>query len=106
MSTVLGSALAAGLVFTVYTPWLRDFFDFDPVEPWGWIVVGIGVASALAGQYIVSTRCASDPRLPAGHSPRRRADARTDGLAPESPAIRSKQRDLAFVPFDGSLSIC
>ena len=56
MSTVLGAGLAGGLVFTVYAPWLRDFFEFHPVEPWGWIVVGIGVASALAGQYIVSTR--------------------------------------------------
>ena len=56
MSTVLGTMLAAALIFTVYTPALRDFFEFEHVDPWGWVVVGIAVAAALAGQWFVSTR--------------------------------------------------
>lgn len=54
LTTLLGAALIACLLLTVYTPWLRDFFDFSKVTPWGWVAVGVAVGGALAGQYILS----------------------------------------------------
>lgn len=54
MTLLLGALLATSLVFTVYTPWLRDFFDFATLNAGEWVVVGAGVAAALAGQFYVS----------------------------------------------------
>ena len=54
MTTLLGAALSAVLVLIVYTPWLRDFFDFSTLNAGEWVVVGVGVAAALAGQFYVS----------------------------------------------------
>tara|TARA_B100001123_G_scaffold364284_1_gene422534 strand:- start:9020 stop:11332 length:2313 start_codon:yes stop_codon:yes gene_type:complete len=54
MTLFLGSLMGAALVLCVYTPWLRDFFDFSPINAGEWAVVGAGTAAALAGQYYVS----------------------------------------------------
>lgn len=54
MTTLLGALLVAGFLLTVYTPALRDFFDFTEVHTADWVIVGCGVAGALAGQYLLS----------------------------------------------------
>jgi cation-transporting ATPase E len=54
LTTVLGAILVGGFIVTMYTPALRDFFDFTEVDWVDWIIVGVAVASALAGQYILS----------------------------------------------------
>ena len=54
MTLFLGGLLGFALVLTVYTPWLRDFFDFSPINAGEWAIVGVGTAAALAGQYYVS----------------------------------------------------
>ena len=54
LTLVLGALTIAGFFITIYSPMLRGFFEFEPVEPWGWVIVGTAVASALAGQYILS----------------------------------------------------
>ena len=54
MTLVLGGLLGFVLVLTVYIPWLRDFFDFSTINAGEWVVVGVGTAAALAGQYYVS----------------------------------------------------
>jgi len=54
LTTILGAVLIFLLLLTVYTPWLRHFFDFSAVTPWGWTIVGVAVAGALAGQYVIS----------------------------------------------------
>lgn len=54
LTTLLGALLSAALVLIVYTPWLRDFFDFSTLNAGEWVVVGVGVAAALAGQFYVS----------------------------------------------------
>jgi cation-transporting P-type ATPase E len=54
LTTVLCGLLVAGLFATVYIDGLRNFFDFERVGPMGWTVVGIAVASSLAGQYAIT----------------------------------------------------
>lgn len=54
LTTVLGGLLVAGFLFTVYTPALRDFFDFEPVSKDDWVIVLTAVAAALAGQYALA----------------------------------------------------
>ena len=54
LTTILGALLIGGLVLTIYTPWLRDFFDFTEVPTCDWVIVGAAVAASLAGQYLLA----------------------------------------------------
>ncbi|MCC7365888.1 MAG: HAD-IC family P-type ATPase [Dehalococcoidia bacterium] len=54
LTSVLGALLVAGFLFTIYTPALRDFFDFEPMHTDDWVIVGVAVAASLAGQYLLS----------------------------------------------------
>src|SRR5690606_133435 len=54
LTTVFGVLLVAGFILTMYTPSLREFFDFVEVTPDDWVIVGVAVAAALAGQYLLS----------------------------------------------------
>jgi cation-transporting P-type ATPase E len=54
LTTILGALLIGGLLLTVYTPWLRRFFDFTEVKTGDWIIVTIAVGAALLGQWILS----------------------------------------------------
>jgi cation-transporting ATPase E len=54
MTTLLGALLVVGFLFTIYTPALRDFFDFTEVHTGDWVIVLSAVAGALAGQYVLS----------------------------------------------------
>jgi cation-transporting ATPase E len=55
---VLTTALAALLVFamigTIYVDWLRDFFDFKPVDAGGWTIVIVAVVASIAGQFALT----------------------------------------------------
>ncbi|MCZ2108837.1 MAG: HAD-IC family P-type ATPase [Dehalococcoidia bacterium] len=54
LTTALTAALLAAMFFTVYWPPLRNFFDFTQVPVGDWVIVGVAVAAALAGQYVLS----------------------------------------------------
>lgn len=54
MTTLLGGLLVAGFLFTVYSPRLREFFDFTEVHTGDWVIVLTAVAGALVGQYVLS----------------------------------------------------
>src|SRR5688572_13186938 len=54
LTTLLGALLVAGLLLTVYTESLREFFDFTSVETTDWIIVLTAVGAALAGQWALS----------------------------------------------------
>jgi cation-transporting ATPase E len=54
LTTVLAATLIFGMFLTVYTPWIREFFDFTQVHAFDWTVVGIAVTCSLAGQYLLS----------------------------------------------------
>ena len=51
MTTVLCGLLVGALVFTVYMPSLRGFFDFQEVRWWGWTIVIVASALTLVAQY-------------------------------------------------------
>jgi hypothetical protein len=50
----VGGALFRLLVLTLYTSWLRQFFDFTPMDATRWAVVGPAVTMALIEQYLLS----------------------------------------------------
>jgi cation-transporting ATPase E len=54
LTLVLGGVLVAGFLVTMYTPWLREFFEFEEVTPGGWVIVCVAVAATLGGQYVLS----------------------------------------------------
>lgn len=54
MTTLLGALLVAGFLFTIYTPELREFFDFTEVHTGDWAIVLTAVGGSLAGQYLLS----------------------------------------------------
>jgi hypothetical protein len=54
MTTLLGALLVAGFLATLYTPSLREFFDFTEVQTGDWVIVLSAVAAALVGQYLLS----------------------------------------------------
>ncbi|MEE8370226.1 MAG: HAD-IC family P-type ATPase, partial [Dehalococcoidia bacterium] len=54
LTSVLGALLLTGFVLTLYTSWLRRFFDFTEMGPEQWAIVVPAVVSALAGQFYIS----------------------------------------------------
>lgn len=54
LTSFLGLLLVAGFLVTIYTPRLRQFFDFTEVHTGDWVIVLTAVAGALVGQYLLS----------------------------------------------------
>ncbi len=54
LTSFLGLLLVAGFLVTIYTPRLREFFDFTEVHTGDWVIVLTAVAGALIGQYLLS----------------------------------------------------
>ena len=54
LTIVLGSLLLAGFALTMYTSWLRRFFDFTEMGPGQWAIVLPAVVGALVGQFYLS----------------------------------------------------
>jgi cation-transporting ATPase E len=54
MTTLLTLALVLAMVGTIYVDWLREFFDFQPVDAVGWTIVLAATAAAIAGQWMIS----------------------------------------------------
>uniref|UniRef100_UPI002ADDD4D5 hypothetical protein n=1 Tax=Tepidiforma sp. TaxID=2682230 RepID=UPI002ADDD4D5 len=54
LTSFLGLLLVAGFLVTIYTPRLRQFFDFTEVHTGDWVIVLTAVAGALLGQYLLS----------------------------------------------------
>ncbi|MFQ5381882.1 MAG: hypothetical protein ACE5EF_09705, partial [Dehalococcoidia bacterium] len=54
MTTVLGLLLLAALVFTIYTPAIRSFFEFTEVNALDWTIVAIASTGAIAGQFAIT----------------------------------------------------
>ncbi len=54
LTSVLGILLVAGFLATLYTDWLRDFFEFTPMTVGGWAIVIPAVLGALAGQFLIT----------------------------------------------------
>ena len=38
---------------TIYTPWLRAFFDFTEVTTGDWIIIGTATTAAVIGQFLL-----------------------------------------------------
>ena len=56
--TFFGVALLGIFILTLYTPPLRNFFDFSPLSGTEWAIVIVAVAAALAGKWVLSTYAA------------------------------------------------
>ena len=54
LTTVLGGLLLTAFALTLYTSWLRRFFDFTEMGPGQWAIVLPAVLAALAGQFYLS----------------------------------------------------
>ena len=50
----LAAALVGVLFLFVNVGWLAEFFAFTEVDAFGWIVVSVATAGALAGQYALT----------------------------------------------------
>ena len=53
--TFFGAALLGVFVLTLYTPPLREFFDFSPLSAAEWAIVVVAAAAAVAGKWVLST---------------------------------------------------
>ena len=54
LTTFFGIVLLALFLLTIYTPWLRSFFDFGPIGAGEWSIVVPAVVGAMVGQYVIS----------------------------------------------------
>ena len=54
LTTLFGVALLALFLLTVYTPWLRSFFDFGSIGVDEWGIVVPAIVAAMIGQYAIS----------------------------------------------------
>lgn len=53
LTSLFGIALVGAFVLTLYTPWLRSFFDFGSVGINEWAIVVPAVLLAMIGQYAI-----------------------------------------------------
>ncbi len=56
--TFFGVALLGAFILTLYTPPLRNFFDFSPLSGGEWAIIAFAVAFAMAGKWALSTYAA------------------------------------------------
>ena len=56
--TFFGVALLGAFILTLYTPPLRNFFDFSPLSAAEWAIIAFAVAVAMAGKWALSTYAA------------------------------------------------
>jgi hypothetical protein len=54
LTILFGAILGAILVTTVFTNWLREFFDFTSLSTIEWITVFLTVVGTLTLQYLVT----------------------------------------------------
>jgi len=54
LTIFLGAILVGAFLLTIYTPWLRSFFDFREVHPWDWVIILTAVTAALTLQFVIS----------------------------------------------------
>ncbi|MYE06566.1 MAG: HAD-IC family P-type ATPase, partial [Chloroflexi bacterium] len=66
--TFFGVALLGVFILTLYTPPLRNFFDFSPLSAAEWAIVAVAVAAALAGKWLLSTYAAQIMRRLTGQA--------------------------------------
>lgn len=66
--TFFGIALLGVFILTLYTPPLRNFFDFSPLSAAEWAIVALAVAAALAGKWLLSTYAAQIMRRLTGQA--------------------------------------
>jgi len=53
--TFFGFALLGAFILTLYTPPLRNFFDFSPLSAAEWAIIAFAVTFAMAGKWALST---------------------------------------------------
>ena len=66
--TFFGVALLGVFILTLYTPPLRNFFDFSPLSAAEWAIVITAVAAAVAGKWVLSTYAAQIMRRLTGQA--------------------------------------
>ncbi len=66
--TFFGVALLGVFILTLYTPPLRDFFDFSPLSAAEWAIVITAVTAAVAGKWVLSTYAAQIMRRLTGQA--------------------------------------
>ena len=66
--TFFGLALLGVFILTLYTPPLRNFFDFSPLSAAEWAIVITAVAAAVAGKWVLSTYAAQIMRRLTGQA--------------------------------------
>ena len=66
--TFFGIALLGVFILTLYTPPLRDFFDFSPLSAAEWAIVAVAVAAAMTGKWVLSTYAAQIMRRLTGQA--------------------------------------
>ncbi len=66
--TFFGVALLGVFILTLYTPPLRNFFDFSPLSAAEWAIVITAVAAAVTGKWVLSTYAAQIMRRLTGQA--------------------------------------
>jgi len=66
--TFFGVALLGVFILTLYTPPLRNFFDFSPLSGAEWAIVIAAAISAMAGKWVLSTYAAQIMRRLTGQA--------------------------------------
>jgi len=51
---VLTVLLVMAMVAAVYVDWIRTFFDFEPVDAGGWVIVISATVAAITGQFLIT----------------------------------------------------